>query len=248
MRLERIPRREWLDERFAFSPGQHLNIISSTGAGKSYLLWQSIEKIHEWHPELHIASLMPKPADSTTLTWMNKLGFKKTEKWPPRKHNEDHVFWPVHIRNDEAANKIHLASQFKNALNDLYWQGDSVTFVDDAYLLGVIYGLNPELDRHWIAGRANNASLITSLQKPSGTTGGAISSFAYNAPSHMLFGKDSDERNLKRISEIAISELDPEEIAYNVKHLPTQKIGNSTVSDFIHIDRSGPYICQVGIT
>jgi len=194
---------------------------------------------------------MPKPMDDTTNYWAHRLGLAETETWPPRRklgHQPNgHVFWPKHIRDDEAANKAHLSQQFGRALTDLYWDGNSITFADDAYLIGVIYGLNSELDRHWIAGRSNNASLWTSLQKPSGTTGGAISSFAYDSPTHMFFGRDNDDRNLKRIAEISISQLDPKDIMNLVKRLPVYKHGNSSVSEMLYINRSGPYMCQIGI-
>ena len=121
-----------------------------------------------------------------------------------------------------------------------------MTVIDDAYLIGVLYGMNQELDRHWIAGRSNNASLFTSLQKPSGTVGGAVSSFAYDSPTHLFFGRDNDERNLQRISEIAISEIDPQQIKDIVRHLPVRRVGNSAVSDMLYLDRRGPYMAIVG--
>jgi hypothetical protein len=203
------------------------------------------------HTGLRYASFLPKPADDTTYRWAKKLNWKVTDIWPPKKpwpwqdKPKGHVLWPPHIQNNEKANREHLSSVFKSAINDLYWQGDSVTVVDDAYIAGVMYGLNPELDRHWTAGRSSEASLFTTLQKPSGTLGGAISSFAYDSPTHLFLGRDNDERNLKRFSEIAVSQINPDDIRQIVKHLRVRRFGNSAVSDMLYLDRRGPYMCIV---
>jgi hypothetical protein len=202
--------------------------------------------------DVTVASLMPKPSDDTTEQWAASLGLKETATWPPTQHfwqerPAGHVLWPKHIRDDEIRNRAHLTEQFRHGLNDLYWRGNSVTVADDAYLIGVLYGLNPELDRHWIAGRSNRASLFTSLQKPSGTMQGAVSSFAYDSPTHLFFGRDNDERNLRRISEIGLSQLDPDEIKNTVRHLRVHRIGNSAVSEVLYLDRRGPYLAIIGI-
>lgn len=252
MRLEYVPRQEFLENRFDYSPGDHLNVVSPTGAGKSHLLYQLAEQALGQYPDIRFCSFMPKPEDSTTRNWMEKLGLQETESWPPRRKwfsekPNGHVFWPRHIQNDEAANIENLEHKFRHAMNDLYYGGPSIAFIDDAYLIGVRYRLNPELDRSWIAGRSMRAGLWTSLQKPSGTQGGGVSSFAYDSPNHMFFGRDNDDRNLQRISELAISQLDPKEIREVVRNLRVHRMGSSAVSEMLYIDRRGPYSCIVGI-
>lgn len=252
MRLEYVPRDEFLENRFDYSPGDHLNVVSPTGAGKSHLLYQLAQVTLPRYPDIRFASFMPKPKDETTRNWMERLELEETEIWPPRRKlfsskPAGHVFWPKHIKNDEAANRENLSSKFRGAINDLYINGPSISFIDDAYLIGVMYGLNTELDRHWVAGRSMGAGLWTSLQKPSGTLGGAVSSFAYDSPNHMFFGRDNDDRNLKRIAEIAISQLDPNQIREIVRNLRVHRIGSSAVSEMLYIDRRGPYSCIVGV-
>lgn len=249
MRVLEIDRQDFLGNYLDIQPGEHLNIVSPTGGGKSYFLHQIIERVND--DSVRLASFMPKPSDETTVAWSRRLGLKEIDDWPPRKRPwQDEppgfIVWPKHIRDDEDANRENLARIFRKAINDQYWHGNSLTVVDDTYLVGVLYGLNPELDRHWIAGRSNNASLFTSLQKPSGTTRGAVSSFAYDSPTHLLFGRDNDERNLQRISEIAISQVDPNQIKDIVRHLHVRRIGNSAVSDMLYLDRRGPYMAIVG--
>lgn len=252
MRVEYIDREEFLQNRFDYEPGQHLNIISPTGAGKSHLMYQLAEQVIDRYPDLDFCSFMPKPRDATTRKWMSKLNLAETEQWPPKKKllsadPNGYVFWPKHILNNEAANREHLSAQFRNAINRLYTNGNSIAFADDAFLLGVIYKLNPELTRHWVAGRSMGASLWTTLQKPSGTLEGTIPSFAYDSPTHMLFGKDTDARNLNRISEIAISQFDPSDLKNIISNLRVYNIGGSAVSEMLYLNRSGPYAAIIGV-
>jgi hypothetical protein len=249
MQVAHLYRDEFLSDYLDVQPGEHLNIVSPTGGGKSYFLNQIVEKVNG--PDTRMVSFMPKPSDETSVAWSRKLGLKEIPDWPPRRYPwqdepPGYVLWPPHIRDDEEANRENLARVFRQAINDQYWHGNSLTVVDDTYLVGVLYGLNPELDRHWIAGRSNNASLFTSLQKPSGTTRGAVSSFAYDSPTHLLMGRDNDERNLQRISEIAISQVDPQQIKDIVRHLPVHRVGNSAVSEMLYLDRRGPYMAVIG--
>jgi hypothetical protein len=167
-----LTRNEFLTDYFDYQPGEHLNVISPTGGGKSVLIGQCLGKVLEEYPELRTVSFMPKIADESTTRWKSTLGLKEIKDWPPRKslfHPDPpgYVLWPPHDINDETANREHLAGVFKRAINAQYADGNTLTIVDDAYLIGVIYGMNQELDRHWIAGRSNRAGMWTSLQKPS---------------------------------------------------------------------------------
>lgn len=253
MRIQYLERRDWLDNYLDIEPGEHVNVVCPTGSGKSHLLYQVTQKILERYDGLRLASFCPKPRDETTQRWAAHLGLRETPVWPPRKkwwesEPPGHVLWPRHITGDEIRNRAHLGGQFKLAINDLYVNGPSITFADDAYLIGAMYGLNQELDRHWVAGRSMNASLFTTLQKPSGTAhGGGVSSFAYDAPTHLLFGRDNDKRNLDRISEIGLSQIDPDQIRDTVRNLKVHRIGNSAVSEMLYLDRRGPYLAIIGI-
>src|ERR1700722_15106753 len=211
MRVTHLERQDFLDSYLDIRPGAHVNLISPTGGGKSHFAYQMLGKCMQSHPGQRYVSLMPKPSDSTTSRFGEALGLRELDTWPipPRwpwqSKPPGFVLWPKHVR-DEDQNREHLSGQFSESLNDQYFDGHSTTLIDDAYLIGVMYGLNPLLDRHWVAGRSSGAGLITCLQKPAGPVSGAVSSFAYDSPTHLFFGRDNDERNLKRISEISISQ------------------------------------------
>ena len=252
MRVTTLQRNDFLENYWSPDAGEHVNIISPTGGGKTHLMYQLAEGFANRYPDLSYCTFLPKPEDETTERWAKQLGYKTAEDWPPRKRwfeekPNGYVLWPPHNIEDEQANREHLEGVFERAFNRQYGQGNSVTMVDDAYVIGVLYGLNPLLDRHWIAGRSSGASLFTTLQKPSGTTGGAVSSFAYDSPTHLFLGRDNDERNLKRFSEIAASGIDPDQLRDIVRNLPVHRIGNSAVSDMLYLDRRGPYLAIITV-
>jgi hypothetical protein len=248
-----IERDEFLDDRLDIRPGEHVNIISPTGGGKSHLAYQCLERTLARYPYLRHCSFCLKGQDSTTAQWGQHLGLKEISDWPPphrwpwQEIPAGYVLWPNQIRDDETANRAHMAEVCSRALNDQYWSGDSISFVDDSYIAAALLHMSPELDRHWIAGRSSRAGLWTALQKPSGTMQGGVSSFAYDSPTHLFLGRDNDKRNLQRLSEISISQIDPRQIADIVTNLAVRNINDSAVSEMLYLDRRGPYMAVVGI-
>jgi hypothetical protein len=61
----------------------------------------------------------------------------------------------------------------------------------------------------------------------------------------MFFGRDTDQRNVRRFSEIG-GGVDPGEIADIVQNLRLYPIGGKTVSEVLYLDTRGPYMCLVG--
>lgn len=245
-----LPRDEFLNEYWDYRPGEHVSFIEPTQQGKTYLCYQLLGKTIEQQPQLQTVSLMPKPRDPATVYWRDQLGLREIQGWPPSRwpwqdEPPGYVLWPHHIPDNEEANRDHLSSVFRRCLHQQYWQGDSITVADDVYLHAVLYGLNPELERHWTAGAGGGAGLWSTNQKPSGTLGGgSVSSFSYNAPTHLFLGKDRDERNIQRFSEIG--GVDPKQVAAIVRELRMYRIGDHSVSEKLYIDKRGPYLCVIG--
>jgi hypothetical protein len=107
-------------------------------------------------------------------------------------------------------------------------------------------GLNTHIEEILVNGRAGGAAAWLALQKPSGTAGsGGITSFAYSSPTHMLFGRDTDERNLRRLSEIGAG-IEPKRIEQIIRGLRLYRIGEHTVSQKLYLDRRGPYLALIG--
>lgn len=249
----RLPRDEFLTSYWDYRPGEHVSLIEPTQGGKTYLLYQLLDRSMDQQPHLRPVSLMPKPRDPATVKWGNALGFREVADWPPRRmpwQNEPrgYVLWPKHRKDiDPEANRGQVADKFRKCLADQYWQGDSITVGDDIYITAVRMGLNPEFEQFWTAGSAGGAGLWSTNQKPSGTLGGgAVSSFSYNAPTHLFLGRDPDERNRRRFSEIG--GVDPGVVSDIVANeLRTVRIGDKAISEKLYIDKRGPYLAIVGV-
>jgi hypothetical protein len=246
-----ISRPEFLDEYFDYRPGEHLNAIYPTRRGKTHLVYQCLRVAMRQNPHLSAVSLMPKPKDDATAAWAAALGLRETPVWPPRRWPFTEgppgwVLWPRHTRNLPADQRRALiAAQLRACLNDQYWRGDSITFADDVYVAAVLMGLNPECEEFWTAGGSNRAGLWSANQKPSGTLGGgSVSSFSYNAPTHLFLGKDTDDRNVRRFGEIG--GVDPREVESIVRNLRLFSIDGNSVSEVLYIDKRGPYMAVIG--
>lgn len=246
-----IPRDEFVEDYFDYNGGEHLNIISPTGGGKTHLKRQLIKMAMRQNPWLEYSVMMPKPNDSTTMQMADEMGLKIQSSYPfTKKFWEDkpygNVLWPPHLRGDEDENRAHLSKVFKNALSDLYWKGSCIVDADDVYLLAAIYKTNSELEKYWTAGRSNHAGLWTANQKPSGTIQGGVSTMSYSAPTHLFLGRDTDERNIARFGEIGMG-FEKRDIEAVVRNLRVRKINDSAVSEFLYLDRRGPHMAVVGI-
>lgn len=246
-----FPRQEFVEDVFDYNAGEHLNIICPTGGGKTHLKRQLLNVARLDNPHLKYAALMPKPNDSTTMEMIDELGLKVQGSYPFKKNFWEqeppgHVLWPRHIQGDSDANREHLSGIFKEALNGLYWKGSYIVDADDVHILAAIYKLSGELDTYWTAGRSNQSGLWTANQKPSGTRQGGVSGFSYSAPTHLFLGRDTDKRNIERFGEIGMG-FDQKEIEAIVRNLRVRTINNSPVTEFLYLDRRGPYKAIVGI-
>jgi hypothetical protein len=252
MSLLELGRQDWLENYLDVEPGEHGIIVEPTGGGKTWMMWQILATIIPQHPELRPVVLMPKATDPSTVQWSRSLGLRETPVWPPepklfRGKPPGYVLWPKHrmdLGPEERREKV--GAVLRVGLDDQYKRGKSITVVDDAHSAATMMGLNSYIEEILVNGRAGGASMWMALQKPSGTVNsGGITSFAYSSPTHYLFGKDTEARNLKRLSEIG-GGIDPDKVESIVRGLRLYRIGGHTVSQKLYIDKRGPYMALIG--
>ena len=129
-----VSRQEYLEDIFDYRPGEHLNIITATGGGKSFIKYQLLGQALKQNPELGYLGCMPKASDATTVDGAERFGFRINDRypfktrmpWQPKPNGE--ILWPGHIRGDEQANREHLHGVFEQALADAYYRGNSLRF------------------------------------------------------------------------------------------------------------------------
>ena len=256
MRVAEFSRDEFLNERFDYQPGEHVSYIEPTQGGKTHLMYQMLDRAMAQNPDLRTVSLMPKSRDPATWKWADRLDLKVIDNWPPPKGwftdaPRGYVLWPKHLKGAEpGVNRAHLAGIFRKCLADQFQRGDSITVADDIYVLAVLMELNQDCEEFWVAGSGGGAGLWDTLQKPSGTVGGGhVSTFVYNAPTHLCLGHDPVEQNRKRFADIG--GVDPKLVGEVVENLPRHRIqtptGIKNVSEKLYIHKGGPYLARVGI-
>lgn len=246
-----LSREAFLTEFWRYEPGEHVLIVEPTGGGKTHLAYQLLGETMRQHPDLSVVSLMPKPVDPSTVTWARALDLRETPTWPPVRKllsgkPSGYVLWPRHRMDVPPEQRREFIGQvLRKGIDSQYRKGKSITLVDDAHSSAAMMGLNTYIEELLVNGRANEAGAWLALQKPSGSlASGGITSFAYSSATHLFLGRDNDERNIRRFSEIG--GIDPREVASIVRDLRLYRIGNHTVSEKLYIDQRGPYKALIG--
>lgn len=256
MLITQIPRAEHLACYFDYQPGQHIGWFESTQQGKTHHIWQCLEVALAQHPaELRAVVLMPKSRSPATRMWAERLGFQILDSWPPpprwpgQRPAPGYVLWPKHLTGvPPEANRKHLGGIFRRAMTDQYRAGNSITVVDDAHILAPIYETNTEIEEILTAGAEGGAGAWLAAQKTSGSRAtGSLTTFAYNQPDQFFLGNEPIEVNRKRFDNVG--GIDSGTVSDIVSRLPRHPVrtprGIRYISDKLHIDLRGPWMCQV---
>jgi hypothetical protein len=263
MSLTRLSRGEMLDGYFDYRPGQHLALIEPTGGGKTRLKYQLLRAAMAQNPGLGVRVTIPKRRDPEAAAWNAELGLKETPEWPPPRKRPwepepaGYAVWPKHIMGspdedpDEvlARNRAHIEHVMKASAQDSYQGGNVIHDADDIYVQAVIHHMNEFFSEMLTNGRSIGCGLWGANQKPSGTREGSVTSFFYNAPSHLFLGADLDERNRERFGEIG--GVDRRFVSDTVRDLPVHVIDGNPISDKLYICKAaageyGPAMAIIG--
>lgn len=175
--------------------GQHLCCISPTGSGKTTMVG-GILPLRRF-----VIAFDPKGGDST----LAQTGFKRLERWPPsRRDYRDmeegkpyrRILGPANPRHDDMPR---VAENYREALNTIFDEKRWTIFMPDLQLAvdPRIMNLRAELDRHLIAARDREVSVVTDFQGPSWVNPAASREATWVATSYT---RDRDV--VARISEI----------------------------------------------
>ena len=252
MALAEYSREEFVNELWNWQPGEHVVIVAPTGGGKSYLMWQLLEKSMEHHPYVRPVVLMPKPNDDTTSQWAEKLDLRETPTWPPRKklfqaEPNGYVLWPPHARNLESDARHELISnQLRRGMDAQFWTPYTITLGDDAHSLAssAMYKLNGPIEEHLVNGRSNHSSIWLATQRPSGSlVGGGLTSFAWSSASHLFLGKTQADADIQKYGEIG--GINPRTIEQTVRNLQLYPVDGGSITQWLYIAKAGPYAAIV---
>jgi hypothetical protein len=210
----RYPRQVFLDQVWAYRPGEHVTFLGPTGNGKTYLAQQLLER--SCSPELPALSLILKPRDSQVKKWAKASGHRVVTSYPPGatiwrpRKPPGYVLWPKYAFNP-AVDKVNHHRVFRDALLYAYRKGNHIVFADETVGLQML-GLDEELEALWMQGRSMQDGLWAASQAPVN-----ISTYAYGQAQHLFLGFINDKRKQARLGEI--SGIDESLVRYTVSTL-----------------------------
>lgn len=191
MSVERLPWGELLDV-MDWRQGEHVSLVGPTGTGKSHAALQLIPQRD------YVVAFGTKPLDRTLdrLTAARRPDrFRRVKKWRDVRQRDRRVLlWPPMRGVRDRATQ---ADQFTAALDDCFAQGRWCLFADETAYMCRQLGLADRFTLIWQQGRSIGLSLVTCIQRPA-----FVPLEAYDAPTHLFFWRDNDERNLRRIGGI----------------------------------------------
>jgi hypothetical protein len=234
---------EFATRRWDYRAGHHVAFFGPTQiAGKTTLAFALMRHVD---PQIARTVLCMKHTDRIVSGWTRRLGYQETPLWPPRRQLRrglekppGYTLWPHQTLSNPAADNLHLAGQFTQAITWNRKHRPSLTFADEIY--GLLAELNLPKDGYpmrtlltAVVTRDSGAGhgLWYATQKPSGTQGVSVPGFFFNSAEHMFLSKDGEERNRQRYGEIACG-IDPRAIERETLNLGP--------FSWLYIRRSGP--------
>lgn len=202
-----VPWHEFV-RRFQWRTGEHLTIIGETQSGKSHLARQLLAQ------RRYSVVLGTKPRDPS-LRRFQADGWKRISSWPPPTYARRALLWPhIEERDDVAA----VAPVMREALDAIYLEGAWTVWADELPFLvrdkrpGL--GLREELELLWMQGAALGVSVGSACQRP-----WDVPQLAYSQATHIILFRATDDRDLKRFSEIG-GRIDKQALRHVVRNLP----------------------------
>jgi hypothetical protein len=195
---------------------QHLAAIGPTGQGKSTTIHGLLDAKRDY-----VAYLATKPKDKTLDGYIATGKYQRITEWPPKKGKfrkryytaqemPRRLVWPdaTSLNAEERQKRV-----FKAALDDIYTSGGWCTVWDDYWYLCHILGMEKTAKKFLMNARSNDIPFVLGAQRPAGNKLVEI----FDQAEHLLFFRDNDELNLKRIG--GVGWLSSDLIRGHVAHL-----------------------------
>lgn len=207
----RIPWETFLSEELDWKQGEHFALIGPTGQGKTTML-AHLTNLHPYN-----VVFATKPRD-TTMEYFISQGYLRMRRWQsldPRDYPR-RVLWPDASRMD--SRQLQRAV-FVDAMERIYREGGWTTVIDETWYVANILKMGEFIKLYLLQARALGISLVNASQRPA-----FIPLEIYDQSTHLMFWRDNDESNLRRLSGISwrsadlirsvISDLDRHQVLY----------------------------------
>lgn len=191
----RVPWEKFLRTELDWKPGQHFGMIGPTGQGKTNMLLN----ILPMHP--YVTVFATKPADET-MDSLIRQGYLRMEQWEsvdPIKYPR-RILWPDATVLD--AREIQK-EVFHDAFGRIYREGGWTVALDETWYMSNALKLTDDIKTYLSQARSLGISLVCATQRPA-----SVPVEIYDQSTHLMFWRDNDESNLKRLSGISYQSAD----------------------------------------
>lgn len=209
--VPRVPWDVFLRDELRWNAGEHFALIGPTGQGKTTMLLNLLPL----HP--YVVVFATKPRD-TTMDALVGTGYLRMERWrslDPRDFPR-RVLWPEASRLNSVSTQREV---FHHAFEAIYREGGWTVALDETWYVANTLKLGGDIKLYLLQARALGVSLVCATQRPA-----MIPLEVYDQSTHLMFWRDNDETNLKRISGISwrsaqliryvVSNLDRHQVLY----------------------------------
>lgn len=188
------PRVPW--DRFAteylgaWKAGEHFALIGPTGQGKTTMLMNLLP----YRP--YVVVFATKPRDASMDEFI-RAGYVKWRKWrsEPAREIPRRVLWPDATKLDSETTQREV---FHDAMAKIYVEGGWTLAIDETWYMIQTLKMEREIKTYLLQARALGISLVCATQRPA-----FVPLEIYDQSTHLMFWRDNDESNLKRLSGIS---------------------------------------------
>jgi hypothetical protein len=207
--IQETPMVEWplFVQSMKWVQGEHVGLIGPTGCGKTNLAFWLL-------PHRRFVTIYAtKPRDTSLTAFGEENNFKVMRKWEKlsAKRYPRRILWPnatnIDTMEQEQRHEFHAATQA------MYVQGAWTIYIDELWWFCQQLGLTRDVKVILQQGRAMKESLVVATQRPSW-----VPLEVYDQSTHLFFWRDTDERNLRRLS--GISWINARTIVSDIANLP----------------------------
>jgi energy-coupling factor transporter ATP-binding protein EcfA2 len=207
----RIPWPVFLHNILHWRAGEHFALIGPTGQGKTTMLLNLLPM----HP--YNVVFATKPRDET-MDGLISTGYVKLDRWRSLdpEHYPRRVLWPDASTLDSVPRQKEV---FHDAFQRIYREGGWTVALDETWYLANVLKLGADIKLYLLQARSLGISLVAASQRPA-----MIPVEIYDMSTHLMFWRDNDETNLKRLSGISwrsanlirsiIANLDEHQVLY----------------------------------
>lgn len=175
--------------------GEHFGLIGPTGQGKTNML------INLLPLRQYIVVVATKPKDDT-MDALAEHGYRIMRAWEnvSAKKYPRRILWPdaTTLESEETQRVV-----IHDAFAKIYRAGGFTIAIDELWYIVNVLNLGKDVKTFLLQGRSLGISLIMATQRPAW-----VPLEVYDQSTHLMFWRDNDETNLRRISGISYRSAD----------------------------------------